>query len=181
VYLPAVFVAIPLYIVARRELKERKDALENLAWLRAVFRIQLGITVVAVVLIAAIAIPSLFMSGKAENASATMYRLRVLKSALNTYFEKSDSYPETLKDLVTAGLVSQEQIDFEQDGYRCTYSPASPSRATESSYTKYATFTLAAVPMRGPSKDEPSFYLDQAGQIVVLRSGLDGQISPIIH
>jgi type IV pilus assembly protein PilA len=142
----------------------------------------LGLAVLPVLIIAAIAIPNLLRSRMAANEAAAMGSLRTLNMACITYSSQYNSYPPSLSSLgpstqpssAAAGLISDALASGQKSGYQFTYEAQPDAKGAIS------TFILRADPITEGSSGQRHFFVDQSGVIHASIHGPATEDSPPI-
>jgi type IV pilus assembly protein PilA len=127
--------------------------------------IELLIVVAIILVIAAMAIPSLLRSKMAANEASCVASMRTLSRSVISYQTTYGTYPLTLASLGPGSPPSSTAADLVdsilavgiKSGYTITYTPTSPD-----------TYELSAVPITAGVSGSRTFFTDQTG---VIRSG----------
>ncbi len=126
--------------------------------------IELLIVVAIILIIAAIAIPSLIRSKMAANEASAVGSLRTMNTALESYDTTYGStYPTTLANLAPAAIPSSTAADLldavlvtgTKSGYLFTYTPGPAD-----SNGNISTYTINADPITRGTTGQRSFYTD---------------------
>ena len=146
--------------------------------------IELLIVVAIILIVAAIAVPSLLSSKMAANESATIGSMRTMTTAFENYaVTYSVGYPSTLANLGASGSPSSTAADLldavlvggSKSGYNFTYSPSAPSANGQIN-----SYTLTATPIQAGVTGRRTFYTDQSLVIRFAATGTaDSSSSPI--
>lgn len=157
-----------------------------------------GISVIPILLIAAIAIPNLLRAKVAANEASTIGSMRMIVAAETTF---NDSYAngfapslETLggagggQDTCDrAGLIDDVLASGQKNGYTFSYVPTGQpvfrEGAKERGCTRAGTetFEIHADPITRGSTGQRSFYADQTGMIRYNTDGPAGAASPLLR
>jgi len=145
--------------------------------------VELVILVAVLLVIAAIAIPSLLHSNLSENESSAVSSLRMLNSSCASYAMLYGGYPRNLSNLGSdgsAGSAAADLIDAAlasgtKNGYVFTYTPgASGVNGNVLSYT------ITANPISPGTSGQRAFFTDQSGVIRANKAGAaDASSAPI--
>jgi prepilin-type N-terminal cleavage/methylation domain-containing protein len=137
--------------------------------------IELLIVVAIILIVAAIAIPSLIHSKMAANESSAVGSLHAINTAIVNYAgEFGIGYPASLSNLGPSGSPTSTSADLidavlttgRKSGYTFSYSPAPPG--ADGSITSY---TITATPTTPGVTGTRGFYTDQSS---VIRSDSTG-------
>lgn len=142
----------------------------------------LGLSVLPILIIAAIAIPNLLHSKIAANEASAVGSLRTISVACTTYQTQYGSYPSTLATLgpsahptaQKAGLIDETVASGRHSGYFLTYEAGPSQGGVASSYEVHADpITPATTGIR-------HFFVDETGVIRVSERGPATADSPPI-
>ena len=156
-----------------------------------------GVSVIPIMIIAAIAIPNLLRARTAANEASAVGSLRVILTAETTF---NDSYANGFSpDLASlggnatgqdtcdrAGLVDRVLASGQKNGYRFTYVPLGQVALSEGAKSRSCTrpgaqsFEIHADPITRGTTGRRSFYVDQTGVIRYNREGPATSDSPIL-
>jgi type II secretory pathway pseudopilin PulG len=127
--------------------------------------IKIGIIGTMVLMIVAIAVPSLLRAGDAEKEMAAIGTLRMLNMACTEYSTTFTQYPAALSDLqkganggtssTAADLIDSSLANSTKDGYVFTYVRGDGGNG----------YTLTAWPVKAHQTEARYFYTDQSGTI----------------
>src|SRR5579862_673340 len=140
--------------------------------------IELLIVVAIILVIAAIAIPSLMRSRMAANEASAIGSLRTINTAAVSYSSTySIGYPSSLNDLAPSALPSSTASDLidsvlvsgVKSGYAFSYTPG--AAGTSGLVT---TYTITADPLAPGTSGQKGFFTDQS---LVIRANLTGSAS----
>ncbi len=116
----------------------------------------------------AIFIPRLLNSRIAANEAAALAGLKAIYSAVNMYYEDTNSYPDSLEDLVepnsSISYIDAQLASGSKDGYDYGYSSAAVQD-----------FSLNANPAVPGNTGNRYFYIDETG---VIRVNTEGEAGP---
>lgn len=119
-------------------------------------------------ILTAIFVPRLLTSRLAANEAAAMAGLKAIYSAVNMYYEDTNSYPEALEDLIepnsSISYIDAQLASGSKDGYDYAYS----SSAVQD-------FSLNANPVVPGNTGNRYFYIDETG---VIRVNDEGEAGP---
>jgi type IV pilus assembly protein PilA len=129
----------------------------------------LGLAVIPILIIAAIAIPNLLRARMAANEASAVGALRSINTACVTYATEYKSYPSSLANLGpgaspnanAAGLVDDVLASGQRSGYILTYAPGQTQDGAIPSYEVHAD------PVTPGATGVRHFYSDQTGVIRV--------------
>ncbi len=155
-----------------------------------------GITLVPIIIIAAVAIPNLLRSRIAANEASALRSMRIITNAEITFEDSyANGFSPTLEALGgagrgqdscdRAGLISDALASGQEHGYRFRYVPTGASVFPESSKLRGCTragskgFELYADPLTPGTTGQRSFYVDQTGVLRFNASGPATARSPI--
>jgi type IV pilus assembly protein PilA len=159
-----------------------------------------GVSLIPVLIIAAIAIPNLLRARIAANEASAVGSLRTIVTAAYGYQDTySNGYPPSLSAMGGsaascdhAALIASELASGQRNGYVFTYvafpaeynsqAPQSP-RAIAAGCTVRGgtTFTVSADPITRGTTGQRSFYSDQTGVLHFRVDGPAGAASPIME
>ncbi|MFZ3216201.1 MAG: DUF4190 domain-containing protein [Candidatus Acidiferrales bacterium] len=153
----------------------------------------LGLSMIPILIIAAIAIPNLLRARMAANEASAVGSLRTIETAVVTYDTQFENgYPASLEALGGApgedatcnhaGLIDARVAAGQKSGYSFTYTPLfpgdgaapviSPKAAAKGCTSGGASgFTVTADPLQRNTTGDRSYFTDQSGVIRVSRSG----------
>ena len=143
-----------------------------------------GLSVLPILIIAAIAIPNLLRAKMAANEASAVGSLRTIATACVTYGSKFNSYPPSLTSLgpstqpgpSAANLIDTQLSLGQKSGYVFTYNGQANASGTITAYA------LHADPITEGATGVRHFYLDQTGVFRVSISGPATEDSPpLIH
>src|SRR3989338_1691825 len=116
----------------------------------------------------AIFIPRLLNSRIAANEAAVLAGLKAIYSAVNMYYEDTNSYPDSLEDLAepdsSISYIDAQLASGSKDGYDYIYYSAAVQD-----------FSLNANPVVPGNTGNRYFYIDESG---VIRVNLEGEAGP---
>lgn len=119
-------------------------------------------------IVTAIFVPRLLTSRLAANEAAALSGLKAIYSAVNMYYEDTNSYPENLADMVepnsSISYIDAQLASGSKDGYGYEYS----SSAVQD-------FSLNANPVVPGNTGNRYFYIDETG---VIRVNDEGEAGP---
>jgi len=116
------------------------------------------VSLIPILIIAAIAIPNLMASRRAANEGAAIVSLRKFHSAEATHYAMQRKYG-TLTDLMQKGLINSDLASGERSGYRFTI------EILDDRGDGWPGFTVVAVPREYDSTGRRSFFVDHTGVI----------------
>jgi len=133
-----------------------------------------GLAVLPILIIAAIAIPNLLRARMAANEASAVGSLRTINTACVTYATEYKSFPSSLANLGPgtnpsahgAGLISDILASGQKSGYVFTYKPGPSQDGVIISYEAHAD------PVTPGATGVRHFFTDQSG---VIRVRMDGQ------
>jgi len=140
--------------------------------------IELLIVVAIILVIAAIAIPSLLHSKMSANEASAVGSLRTMNTALTDYstiygvgFPSSMSYlgPSSAPSSTAADLLDAVLITGSKSGYSFSYTPG-----TATSGGLITTYSVTATPISQGNSGQRGFFTDQS---LVIRANLSGTAS----
>lgn len=187
-FFPSSIVAIVLGHLALGEIRRSGGRLKGAGMATAGLALgYAGVTVIPMMIIAAIAIPNLLHSRNAANEAAVVRSMRMIVEADIVFNDSyASGFAPTLKTLGgagssedscdRAGLISDALASGQKDGYTFSYVPTGMPVFPESSKLRGCTragaqgFELHADPVKRRSGQQ-SFYADQTG---VIRHNTDG-------
>jgi type IV pilus assembly protein PilA len=145
--------------------------------------IELLVVVAIILIIAALAIPSLMRSTMLAHESSAVGSLHALDTACTSYFYTYGGYPPTLVNLGPAAVPSASAADLIdstlvsgfKSGYKFTYSAGSPVAGSISSYT------ITADPTNRGITGQRGFFTDQSFTIHVNGAGTASASDPPIQ
>ncbi len=121
----------------------------------------------------AIFVPRLLNSRVTANEAAALVGLKTIYSAVNMYYEDTDSYPEDLEDLIepnsSVSYIDAQLASGSKDGYDYIYSSAAAQD-----------FSLNANPAVPGNTGNRYFYIDETGVIRVNTEGDAGPDDPAL-
>ena len=140
----------------------------------------LGLSVLPVLIIAAIAIPNLLRAKIAANEASALGAVRTVSTACLAYAGQYKSFPLALSDLGpgaqpsarSADLVPEGVASGHKSGYVLTYEPGSDADGMA------RTYTLRADPVTPGASGVRHFFVDQSGVIRVNMDGPASEASP---
>lgn len=140
----------------------------------------LGLAVIPILIIAAIAIPNLLRSKQAANEASAVGSVRAINISCVVYVAKYKSYPPALANLGPGGnsgansdgLIDGTLASGQKSGYLFTYEPGPAQDGTIRSYE------LHADPINLGTTGIRHFFTDQSA---VIRYSSDGPASPASH
>jgi type IV pilus assembly protein PilA len=143
----------------------------------------LGISVIPILIIAAIAIPNLLHAKLAANEASAVGSLRIINTACIAYGTKYQSFPPALANLGPAvtpnanagNLIDNTLTSGLKSGYRFTYRPGPAQDGAIQSYEVHAD------PINPGVTGMRDFFTDQSGVIRLSSSGPANADSPPIN
>jgi type IV pilus assembly protein PilA len=147
--------------------------------------IELLLVVAVILVIAAIAIPSLVHARMAANEASAVGSLRTMNSAIVNYCSTYGiGYPALLANLAPASTPSSSSADLLdpvlasglKGGYVFTYSPGAPD-----SHGIINSFTLTADPTSRGNSGQRGFYTDQGLVIRANATGTASATDPVLN
>jgi type IV pilus assembly protein PilA len=147
--------------------------------------IELLIVVAIILVIAAIAIPSLLHSKMAANEASAVGSVRSMNTAFLTYCSTYGiGYPASLANVApsptpsstSADLLDAVLVSGVKSGYTFTYSPAAPD-----SHGIINTFTLTADPVSPGNSGQRGYFTDQSMVIRVNATGPASATDPALN
>lgn len=155
----------------------------------------LGISIIPILIIAAIAIPNLLRAKMAANEASALGSTRTIVTAELTF---DDSYAngftpsletlggaaDNLDTCERAGLIDKVLASGQKNGYSFTYIPEGPAVMSDSARARGCTragsqgFEIHADPITRGTTGQRSFYADQTGVIRYSRQGPASVDSP---
>jgi type IV pilus assembly protein PilA len=147
--------------------------------------IELLLVVAVILVIAAIAIPSLVHARMAANEASAVGSLRTMNSAIVNYCSNYGiGYPVSLANLAPSSSPSSSSADLLdpvlasglKGGYGFTYSPGAPD-----SHGIINSFTLTADPMSRGNSGQRGFYTDQGLVIRANATGTASVTDPVLN
>ena len=148
--------------------------------------IELLIVVTIILIIAAIAIPSLMRNKIQANETAAVETLRTLNESVLLYSNSYGGFPHSLSDMgpasggtaatsASADLIDSVLAKGVKSGYKFTYAAV----ATDSS-SNVQSYSITATPVAPGSSGQRSFFTDQSGTIRSTSSGTaDSSSAPL--
>jgi type IV pilus assembly protein PilA len=132
-----------------------------------------GLAIIPILIIAAIAIPNLLPSRIAANEASALGSLRTINFACVTYATEYKSFPSSLANLgpatnpsaKAAGLISDVLASRQKSGYLFTYEPGPSQKGVIISYEVHAD------PLTPGTTGVRHFFTDQSGVIRVRTGG----------
>jgi hypothetical protein len=179
VFWPAIIPAAVLLLFIVRENQAQPNR-RNL-WLGGIVVGPVLIGLAAVILYSAwFAVPNLYNGILLRNEVRVLYVVQQLRPALTEFLKRTGGYPATLKEVLPPHFrptgVNPEIIH----GYEFDYLPRNPIGEVRDAGKHYAIFSLSAKPSIF-FKGRSSFYLDDAGAIVVRVSREpDAEVSEVV-
>jgi type IV pilus assembly protein PilA len=147
--------------------------------------IELLIVVAIILVIAAIAIPSLLHSKMAANEASAVGSVRTMNTALLNYCSTYGiGYPASLANVAPSPTPSSSSADLldavlvsgVKSGYAFTYSPAAPD-----SHGIINTYTLTADPLSPGKSGQRGYFTDQSMVIRVNATGPASVTDPVLN
>ena len=140
----------------------------------------LGLAVIPILIIAAIAIPNLLRAKQAANEASSFGSLRTINNACVAYSAKHKSFPPALANLGPDGVDAESLIDGtlasgQKSGYVFTYEPGPSQDGAIQSYE------LRADPVTPGTTGMRHYFTDQSGVIRLSSDGPAGPASPAIE
>jgi type IV pilus assembly protein PilA len=148
--------------------------------------IELLIVVTIILIISAIAIPSLMHSKMQANEAAAVVTMQTLNSSAIMYSNSYGGFPHTLSNLgpsaggpasssAAADLIDSALASGVKSGYKFTFTVVAADPA--GNVNSYA---ITAVPVTPGSTGQKSYYTDQSGVVRVSNNGSADSSSPPI-
>ena len=173
-FLPASIVAIVMGHLSLSEIKKSAGRLKGQGMAMAGLVLgYLGISIIPILIIAAIAIPNLLRSRIAANEASAVGSLRTVNIACVTYSASYNAFPPSLASLGSssapsanaAGLIDTPLANGLKNGYVFTYEAGSAEDGT------IKTYSVHADPVTPGTTGARHFYTDQT---MVIRSNREG-------
>lgn len=173
-FLPASIIAIVMGHISLSEIKKSAGRLKGQGMAMAGLVLgYIGISIISILIIAAIAIPNLLRARIAANEASAVGSLRTINTACVTYSSTYNTFPPSLSSLGSggepsanaAGLIDTPLASGLKNGFVFTYE-AGP---TEDGTVK--TYSVHADPVTSGSTGMRHFFTDQSGAI---RFRIDG-------
>ena len=145
--------------------------------------VELVILVAVLLVIAAIAIPSLLHSNLSENESSAVSSMRTLDSSCASYVMLYGGYPRDLSNLGSGGSAGSAAADLidaalasgTKSGYVFTYSPGASGVSGN-----VLSYSITANPITPGTTGQRAFFTDQSGVIRANKAGTaDASSTPI--
>jgi type IV pilus assembly protein PilA len=142
----------------------------------------LGLAVIPILIIAAIAIPNLLRARMAANEASAVGSLRTINTACVTYATEYKTFPSSLPSLSSssrpganaAGLLDDVLVSGQKAGYLFKYEPGPSQNGVINSYE------VTADPITPDASGTRHFFTDQTGIIRVRMGGqANGESPPI--
>jgi len=143
----------------------------------------LGLAVIPILIIAAIAIPNLLRAKMAANEASAVGSVRAINTACYKYAAQYKSFPPALANLGPGGnsganpegLINAPLASGQKSGYLFTYEPGPAQDGAIQSYE------LHADPVTPGTTGRHHFFTDQSGVIRLSPDGPAGPASPAIE
>jgi len=183
-FLPAAIVAVIMGHLSLSDIRHSAGRLTGRGMAIAGLALgYLGLAILPVLIVAAIAIPNLLHARMAANEASAVGSLRTLNTACLAYSSQYNSYPPSLSSLgpgaqpgpAAAGLIGNELASGQRSGYLFTYEPRPDANGAVSS------FALRADPITAGATGVRYFFEDQSGVIRFNTLGPATEDSPPIR
>lgn len=186
--LPAAILAVVFGHIARSRIRESTGRLKGAGMaLTGLILGYLGVSLVPILIVAAIAIPNLLRSKIAANEASAVGSLRTINVAALTYAVTYGTYPPVLlalgppapgasRSASGADLIDSNLAAGQKSGYRFTY-----SLLEKQGNNIAGGYTLRADPVAPGTTGQRHFFTDRTGVIRVEKAGpADGRSPPLI-
>ena len=177
-FFPAAITAVVLGHISRSEIRRSAGRLKGDGMaLAGLILGYVGISILPILIIAAIAIPNLLRSRMAANEASAVGSLRTLNTAAVTYSTQCDGFPPSLAAMgppvivaasgcTTADLIDSVLASGNKSGYTFTYTAGDADGDG-----RMDTYTVTAVPASVGTTGQRRFFTDESG---VIRVNVDG-------
>ena len=170
VFFPAAITAVVLGHISRSEIRRSAGRLKGEGMARAGLILgYVGISVLPILIIAAITIPNLLRSRMAANEASAVGSLRTLNTAAVTYSTQCGGFPPSLAAMgppvngcTTADLIDSVLASGSKSGYTFTYAAGDADGDG-----RHESYTITATPSNVGTTGQRHFFVDQTGVIRV--------------